>query len=233
MTIRAWTNTFVGLFLVFFYASLYNLFSPQGKWLYATLVVGGVMVWYITIILYRSTDKRQVRHRIKKYNEDPGDVFTDSNYLLASETSGGQFSEVSRIIKETYGKEEAEELLGFVQGWKEENGFIWEGSTVYDRLDVFGTLETDSGFSIEHVNNTKHVKIKGMLVNYIYKDGEGRKDEWGDLYSISGLNFYLTNVNPEDIGKNAVWSISIDVEKTKNNYGVSADIGMVTGLEYL
>lgn len=239
MTLRAWTNTLGGLFLICVYASIYNLIAPKGLTLYIMVGIGVLILWYIGLILYRSTDKRQIKLKLKMHKDQPDDIFSTKKYVLAKETSSRALASTSDIVRETYGKDEIVGMLDFVHNWKEKNGFEWGNTTVYDELSIEGELDTKVDYSITQLKYTKTFKIKGTLEVYDAEEDQKtgqNKDKGKDngsskdrdkVYTISGLTFYLSNVLPEDEGKMAVWSISVN---TKND---RTDIGMLTGKEYL
>lgn len=212
--------------------------------MYLAIGVGLTILWYYMYKLYKSKDTRQVKTQIKKFQERPKDIFTTQNYELAKETSSSVLTNISDIVVENYGKVEIEEMLTAIKKWKEENDFKWDNTTLYDELMIEGVMGSELTYNIKHQKNTKSLKIKGILEvakedekerenkpnkqslyrseSYFEKE-EGR----GKLYTISGIDFFLTNVYPDDIGKAAVWSISVNEENTSEYSGV------ITNREYI
>lgn len=236
MIIREWKNTMWGIFALTLYASMVNAFSPQGTALYISIAVGVLLIWIFGYRLYKSTDKHQVETRIKKHQEKPSDIFTPEKYELAVQTSSRALEGISSVITENYERTEIEKMLGILQEWKEANSFKWDNSTVYDELVIEGEMTNKLEYHIKHKCNTKTLSLRGILetspmVQEESDDNDNRHNHYKNketkskdrYYTISGIRFCLTNVQPDEIGMYADWSISLDTTKTNGYYGIITD----------
>lgn len=207
MTIRRWSGTLLGLVLISIYLTVYNIMNPDGTMQLVMLGLGVLLLVFAVYNSYKASDKEQTKRRVRKYKEDRDDVFDTSKYELLRETSReimrvgdyGHSSNVSKIVQETFGKEEWDDVQTLLDYWKRKNNFKWDEKTLYDRLVVEADYVDGVVYSIRHDKHTKTFKIKGVL--------EKVKGD-GIAYRISGVELRLKNVEEKSIGRNAEWEIS-------------------------
>lgn len=226
MNIRTWSN--LTLMLAILSGALaVIILDTQSKDVFSYTFYAFVVitVGYFAVMIYRSSDKKQIELKLKEIENNRYNVFEKEKYVVAVQTIKKPLTKISLIVDETFGKDELEEMLDFLEQWKNENNFKWDHTTLYDELLIEMELDERKGgikYNINHKKNTNTFTIKGILLKEVVGDDEETKNE-EHLYSINGLTFSLTNVLPQYVQKNGEWTLS-----TKSKSEGKYEEGMIT-----